>query len=48
MLQTACMGLAMGASYLLVGRNLWVTVLAHMVMDTLLLVPMYLGQGTAG
>jgi membrane protease YdiL (CAAX protease family) len=40
--QTTFMGLALGASYLLVGRNLWVLVLAHACMDTLLLVQIYL------
>jgi hypothetical protein len=39
--QTGCMGLAMGVSYLVVGRNLWVTILAHAYMDTILLVQMY-------
>lgn len=39
--QTAGMGLALGASYLLVGRNLWVTILAHGYLDTILLVPQY-------
>ncbi len=40
--QTGFMGLALGASYLLVGRNLWILVLAHMYLDTLLLVQLYL------
>ena len=47
--QTTFMGLALGASYLLVGRNLWVLVLAHAFMDTLLLVQIYLTPtGSAG
>ncbi len=42
--ETAFMGFALGAAYLRFGRNLWVTVLAHGVMDTVLFVQMYLGQ----
>jgi len=41
--QTALMGLALAVSYLAVGRNLWVVVLAHACIDTLLLVQLYLG-----
>ena len=40
--QTGFMGLALGVSYLVVGRNLWVTILAHAYMDTILMVQMYL------
>ncbi len=36
--QTGFMGLALGVSYLVVGRNLWVTILAHAYMDTILMV----------
>jgi membrane protease YdiL (CAAX protease family) len=43
--QTAFMGLALGVSYLVVGRNLWVTILAHAYMDTILMVQMYLAGG---
>jgi membrane protease YdiL (CAAX protease family) len=43
--QTAFMGLALGVSYLVVGRNLWVTILAHAYMDTILMVQMYLAPG---
>ncbi len=39
--QTGFMGLALGVSYLLVQRNLWVTILAHGYMDTILIVQMY-------
>jgi membrane protease YdiL (CAAX protease family) len=46
--QTTFMGLALGAAYLLVKRNLWVLVLAHAYVDTLLLVQMYLGPGASG
>ena len=40
--QTGFMGLALGISYLVVGRNLWVLVLAHFYMDAILMVQMYL------
>lgn len=43
MVQTAFMGLALAVSYLVVRRNLWVLVLAHAYIDTLLLVQMYIG-----
>ncbi len=39
--QTGFMGLALGVSYLVVGRNLWVTILAHADMDTILMVQMF-------
>lgn len=42
-LQTTLMGLALAAAYLVVKRNLWVLVLAHAYMDTLLLVQLYRG-----
>lgn len=42
MVQTTFMGLALGVSYLVVGRNLWVTILAHGYMVTILIVQMYL------
>jgi membrane protease YdiL (CAAX protease family) len=45
MVQTGFMGLALGVSYLLVGRNLWVMILAHGYMDTILMVQLYLGAG---
>ena len=45
MVQTGCMGLALGVSYLVVGRNLWVTILAHGYMDTILVVQMYFAAG---
>lgn len=48
MVQTGFMGLALAISYLVVGRNLWVLVLAHAYMDTVLIVQMYLGLGQAG
>jgi membrane protease YdiL (CAAX protease family) len=40
--QTTFMGLALGISYLAVGRNLWINVLAHVYADTILLVQQYL------
>ena len=43
MVETGFMGLALGISYLLVKRNLWVTILAHAVMDTILMLQMYFG-----
>ena len=43
MVQTGFMGLALGVSYLVVGRNLWVTILAHGYMDTMLMLQMYFG-----
>ena len=46
--QTTFMGLALTVSYVLVKRNLWVLVLAHAYIDTLLLVQMYLGPSADG
>jgi membrane protease YdiL (CAAX protease family) len=43
MIQTGCMGLVLGVSYLAVQRNLWVVILAHAYMDTLLLLSVYYG-----
>jgi len=45
MVQTGFMGLALGVSYLVVRRNLWVTILAHGYMDTILFLQMYFGAG---
>jgi membrane protease YdiL (CAAX protease family) len=42
--QTGFMGLALGTSFVMLRRNLWVLVLAHAYMDTILLVQMYLTQ----
>ncbi|RMG24946.1 MAG: CPBP family intramembrane metalloprotease [Bacteroidetes bacterium] len=41
--QTACMGLVLGICYLRLKKRLWILVLAHAYMDTLLFVQMYLG-----
>lgn len=46
--QTAFMGLALAISYLLVGRNLWVLVIAHAYLDTILLVQLYLTPPAGG
>ncbi len=43
--QTGFMGLALGVSYLVVGRNLWVMILAHAYMDTILMVQMFFAGG---
>jgi membrane protease YdiL (CAAX protease family) len=44
MVQTGFMGLALGVCYVAVGRNLWITILAHAYADTLLLVPLYFAE----
>ncbi|MDX1673748.1 MAG: CPBP family intramembrane glutamic endopeptidase [Longimicrobiales bacterium] len=41
-LETALMGIGLGAVYVKLGRSLWVTILAHAYMDTLLMVQLYL------
>jgi membrane protease YdiL (CAAX protease family) len=46
--QTAFMGLALAIAYLVTKRNLWVLVLAHAYIDTLLLVQMYAAAPTSG
>ena len=47
--QTALMGLALAGAYLLTKRNLWVLILAHAYLDTLLLVQIYLSSpGASG
>lgn len=43
MVQTAFMGLALGTSYILLDRNLWILVFAHAYMDAILMVQMYFG-----
>lgn len=42
MIQTGIFGLAMGICYILLRKRLWVLILAHAYMDTLLLVNLYL------
>ena len=44
MVQTGFMGLAMGISYLVLKKRLWILILAHIYMDTLLLVQVYLAN----
>ncbi len=46
-IQTGFMGLGLALAYLAVRRNLWVLVLAHAGIDTLLLVQLYSGPGAA-
>ncbi|MCS7466663.1 CPBP family intramembrane metalloprotease [Stieleria sp. ICT_E10.1] len=45
MVQASFMGLALGISYVVVQRNLWVTIFAHGYMDTILVLQMYAGNG---
>jgi len=42
MVQTGFMGLALGLSYILLKKRLWILILAHAYMDTILMVQMYL------
>lgn len=46
--QTTLMGFALAVSYLVVKRNLWVLVLAHACIDSLLLIQLYTGAPPAG
>jgi len=41
--QTTLVGVALAVSYVVVKRNLWVLVLAHACMDSLLLIQVYMG-----
>ena len=41
-LQTGCMGFVLAYAYLRVHRNLWVNIIAHGIMDTILFVQLYL------
>ena len=43
MIQATCMGLALGAAFMLLRRKLWILILAHAYMDTILIVQMYFG-----
>ena len=45
MVQATFMGVALGVSYLVVRRNLWVMILAHGYMDTILILQMYFAKG---
>ena len=40
--QTSFMGLALGMSYLYLNKRIWVLILAHVYMDTILMVQLYL------
>jgi membrane protease YdiL (CAAX protease family) len=44
MVQTGCMGLVMGICYIKLKKRLWILILAHAYMDTLLLVQIYLAS----
>ncbi|MFY0689607.1 MAG: CPBP family intramembrane metalloprotease [Cyclobacteriaceae bacterium] len=44
MIQTTCMGLVMGIFYIKLKKSFWILVLAHMYMDTLLFVQIYLAS----
>jgi len=46
MLLTGTIGLVFGTVYLAVGRNLWVTILAHGMIDTISLIALYAGAGS--
>jgi membrane protease YdiL (CAAX protease family) len=46
--QTTLMGLALAGAYLLTKHNLWILVLAHAYLDTLLLVPLYFASPGGG
>lgn len=45
--QTTFMGLALGVAYGWVRRNLWVTILTHLYMDTMLLIPLYFAEASS-
>jgi membrane protease YdiL (CAAX protease family) len=42
--QTAFMGLVLGLCYLYLNKRIWVLILAHAYMDTILMVQLYLGS----
>jgi membrane protease YdiL (CAAX protease family) len=44
MVQTAFMGLALGLCYIYMNKRLWILILAHAYMDTILMVQMYLAS----
>jgi membrane protease YdiL (CAAX protease family) len=44
MVQTGFMGLALGISYIKLKKRLWILILAHAYMDTILMVQMYLAN----
>ncbi|NHF60471.1 CPBP family intramembrane metalloprotease [Flavobacteriaceae bacterium TP-CH-4] len=44
--QTACMGLVLGVCYIFLKKRLWILVLAHMYMDTILMAQLYMASNT--
>jgi membrane protease YdiL (CAAX protease family) len=46
MLSSGFAGLVLGSAYMLAGRNLWASILAHGLIDTVFLVAVYLGWNT--
>ena len=42
--QTTFMGLALGICYIKLKKRLWILILAHAYMDTILMVQMYLAS----
>lgn len=46
MVQTGFMGLALGICYIKLKKRLWILILAHGYMDTILMVQMYLASNT--
>ena len=44
MIQTGFMGLAMGICYIKLKKRLWILILAHAYLDTVLIVQMYLAS----
>lgn len=43
MLQTALVGVALGTAYVMLGRRLWIVILVHGYLDTLLFAQIFLG-----
>jgi membrane protease YdiL (CAAX protease family) len=46
--QTAFMGLALGLCYIYLKKRLWILILAHLYMDTILMVQLYLANSASG
>jgi len=44
MVQTGFMGLALGICYIKLKRRLWILILAHAYMDTILMIQMYMAS----
>lgn len=47
-MQTTCMGLSLALFYFLFGRRLWINIIAHVYMDTILIVQMYMPANDLG